>query len=565
MFAHPIDITIIVGYFVLMLGIGIWQGRGKQGSTGQYFFSKGMLPWWAIGMAYVASGMNAEQLVGQNGVGYQHGLVMVNWYYTTVAVVYTALIFVFFPIYLRNNVRTMPEFLGRRFGQGSQDVFAALLLLSYIFLSLPVVFYGGAKVLQVIFPVPVPDLQWAGMTVNGSLFLWLVVLALVAGIYTTYGGMSSMVYTAAAQFILIFVSGFVVFYLGYMKLPNGWADVVQNDPGGFQLIQPMDHELIPWQSILLTLFGLHLFYSCINQALVQRGFGARTEWDVRMAVIFAGFFVFLRPFVEIFPGMIARALAANGYENFNMEHQAVDAVFPLIIRELVPAGLRGLVLVGVLSSIMSTIAAFLNSVSTLITFDVYQKWIDPDATDKQLVRVGLVATVALMLFSVLYSPVIEHMGGIFIYFQAAASYLAVPIATVFLFGIFWRRSTPAAALTVLVAGIPMGVVVAVLLGAIPLAGTQRVLPILPSHVIDAYSLDNFFVEAGITQVLCSVLMVVVSLFTVPRPADEVAPLLWSKDMIRLPKGEPNRPFFQSVGFWWAVFVIADVAVVAYLW
>ena len=174
MFAHPIDITIIVGYFVLMLGIGIWQGRGKQGSTGQYFFSKGMLPWWAIGMAYVASGMNAEQLVGQNGVGYKHGLVMVNWYYTTVAVVYTALIFVFFPIYLRNNVRTMPEFLGRRFGQGSQDVFAALLLLSYIFLSLPVVFYGGAKVLQVIFPVPVPDLQLAGMTVNGSLFsgLW---------------------------------------------------------------------------------------------------------------------------------------------------------------------------------------------------------------------------------------------------------------------------------------------------------------------------------------------------------------------------------------------------------
>jgi SSS family solute:Na+ symporter len=570
MFAHPIDITIIVGYFVLMLGIGIWQGRGKQGSTGQYFFSKGMLPWWAIGMAYVASGMNAEQLVGQNGVGYKHGLVMVNWYYTIVPVVYTALIFVFFPIYLRNNVRTMPEFLGRRFSQANQDVFAFLLLLSYIFLSLPVVFYGGAKVLQVIFPVPVPDLELAGLAVNGSLMFWLVVLALVAGIYTAYGGMSSMIYTAVVQFVLILAAGSVVFFLGYIQLPNGWQDVVANDPGGFHLIQPTDHELIPWQSILLTLFGLHLFYSCMNQALVQRGFGARTEWDVRIAVILVGFFVFLRPFIEIFPGMIARALAANGYENFNMEHQAVDAIFPLIIRELVPTGgLRGLVLVGILSAIMSTIAALLNSISTLITFDVYRKWVRPDATDKQLVRVGLVATAVLMLFSVLYSPVIEHLGGIFIYFQAAASYLAVPIATVFLFGIFWRRSTPAAALTVLLAGIPMGVVVAVLLGAIPLAdlcpALKGVLPILPSHIIDAYSLDNFFVEAGITQILVSLLMIGVSLFTVPRPLAEVKSLMWSKDLIRLPKGEPERPFFQSVGFWWVLFIVFYAVVIAYLW
>ena len=570
MFANPIDITIIVGYFVAMLAIGIWQGRGKRDSSGQYFFSRGMLPWWAIGMAYVASGMNAEQLVGQNGIGYRHGLVMVNWYYTIVPVVYTALIFVFFPIYLRNNVRTMPEFLGRRFSQANQDVFALLLLLSYIFLNLPVVFYGGAKVLQIIFPVPVPDLELAGLAVNGSLLFWLVVLALVAGIYTAYGGMSSMVYTAVVQFALIFIAGFVVFFLGYIQLPNGWQDVVDNDPGGFRLIQPMDHDLIPWQSILLTLFGLHLFYSCMNQALVQRGFGARTEWDVRIAIILVGFFVFLRPFIEIFPGMIARALAANGHPNLAMEGQAIDEIFPLIIRELVPTGgLRGLVLVGILSAIMSTIAAFLNSISTLITFDVYRKWIRPDATEKQLVRVGLVATVALMLFSVFYSPVIEHLGGIFIYFQAAASYLAVPIATVFLFGIFWRRSTPVAALTVLLAGIPMGIVVAVLLGAIPLTdhypSLQGFLPILPAHIIESYSLDNFFVEAGITQILCSLVMVAVSVFTVPRPADEVRSLMWSKDMIRLPKGEPSRPFFQSVGFWWAVFVISDVAVIAYLW
>jgi len=296
--------------------------------------------------------------VSQNGIGYRYGLVMVNWYYTTVAFVYTALIFIFFPIYLRNNVRTMPEFLGRRFSRANQDVFAVLLLLSYIFLSLPVVFYGGAKILQIIFPLPVQDLAVAGLSINGSLFCWLVVLALVA-------------------------------------------------------------------------------------------------------------------------------------------------------------------------------------------------------------------TIALMVFSVLYSPVIEHLGGIFMYFQAAASYLAVPIATVFLFGIFWRRSTPAASLTILIIGIPLGVVIGTLLGAIPVAERvpqlQGLIPILPQRVIDAYSLDNFFVQAGITQIVCSIVLIVVSLFTAPRLNGEAISLMWSRDCIRLPKDEPTRPFFQSVGLWWGVFVVASFVLVALLW
>ena len=469
MLANAIDGAVIAGYFIVLLAVGIWKGRGKQGTSGQYFFSKGTLPWWAIGMAYIATGMNAEQLVGQNGMGYQYGLVMVNWYYTIVIFVYSALIFVFLPLYLRNNIYTMPEFLGRRFSRASENVFAVLLLLSYIFLNLAVVFYGGAKILQVIFPLPVGDLQLGSVTVNGSLLCWLVVLALVSGLYTAYGGMSSMIYTAVVQFLLIFISGFVVFYLGYVELPNGWQDVVQHDAGGYHLIQPMDHALIPWHAIVLTVFGLHMFYSCMNQALVQRGFGARTEWDARMAIIFVGLFLFFRPFIEIFPGMIARGLAFTGHAEFDMTDRAVDDVFPLIIRELVPAGFKGLVLVGILASVMSTIAAFLNSISTLITFDVYKKWFRPAAGDKELVRVGIVATTVLMLFSVLYSPVIEHLGGIFVYFQAAASYLAVPIATVFLFGIFWRRTTPAAALTVMLGGIPLGVLVGILLGGIPVA------------------------------------------------------------------------------------------------
>jgi SSS family solute:Na+ symporter len=537
---NSIDVFVIVLYFVILIGVGFWKGRGQRGDSGQYFLSKGTLPWWVIGAAYVAAGMNSEQLVGQNGMGYTIGLTMVNWYAIAV-VVYPALIFFFFPVYMRNNIVTMPEYLGRRFGKTSENVFTVILLVSYIFLNLAVVFYGGGKLLEVIFGI---DL-WVG----------LVLLAVVAGIYTMYGGMASMVYTAFFQFLLIFVSGFVLFTLGYLKLPNGWQDVIDHAPGGFHLIQPMNYDVIPWHAIPLTLFGLHLFYSCINQALVQRGLGARTEWDARMAIIFAGFFVLLRPFLEILPGMIARALAATGHTEFELGDNPVDNVFPMLIRNLVPVGFQGLVLIGILSSVMSTIAAFLNSISTLFTFDVYRKWIRKNASEKELVRVGVISTLILMVFSVVYSPVIGSLGGIFQYFQAAASYLAVPVATVFLFGMFWKRATPAAANTIIIGGIPIGLVIHLVL--IP--------AIFSEAVIERYSLDNFFVACGITQIVCSLIMYGVSLKTPSRPIEQIQSLLWKKEMFFLPKNEPRKPLLKSVGFWWLIFTLLYIAVYIKWW
>jgi SSS family solute:Na+ symporter len=550
-----LDLAVIAGYFVLLIVVGFWKGRGKREDSSKYFLSRGTLPWWAIGMAYVAAGMNSEQLIGQNGIGYQHGLAIVNWYYTIVVPVYLALIFVFFPVYLRNRVVTVPQYLGRRFSKSSEEVFALLLLFSYIFLSLPVAFYGGAMVLQMIF-------GW-------KLMGWLVVLAIVSGIYTMYGGQASMVYTAVVQFVLIFGAGAVVFVLAYRQLPNGWSDVVNTYGDQYHLFQPASADLIPWHAIPLTLLGLHLFYSCMNQAMVQRGFGARTEWDVRMAIIFCGFAVFFRPFIEIFPGMMARTLAATGHSEFALGDKPIDAVFPMIINNLVRPGLRGLILVGVLSSLMSTIAAFMNSTSTIFTFDVYKKWFRKNASEKELVTAGVLATFILMIFSILYSPIIEHLGGIFKYFQAAASYLAVPIATVFIFGFFWKRSTPAAALVIMIAGIPIGIVIALLLGGIPIAEKYPIFesyfPVVSQTLIDRYSLDNFFVEAGITQAVCVILMILISLATKPRSEAEIVPLMWNKSMLFLPPTEKRRPWYQSSFLWAGAFLLFYVVVVAYLW
>lgn len=545
---NAIDWGIVVAYLALTLLVAWWKGAGKRKDTGSYFFAAGTLSWWVMAAAYVTTGMNTEQLVGMNGVAYAVGLPLVNWLYTAIIVVYTMLIFVFFPVYLRNGIHTVPQYLGRRFDRRSENVFSMILLITYVFVNLAVVFYGGAKCLTVIF--------------GGDLMFWLAVLGIVSGLVSVYGGMSSMAYTSVLQFVLIFGSGFVLFILAYLKLPNGWSDVVAHSPCGFHLIRPSDYPEIPWQAIPLTLLNLHLFYSCISQAMVQRGFGGRTEWDVRMAIIAAGFAVFFRPFVEVFPGMMARALAFSGFSEFDLgvtrgvpyNQMDLDSLLPILINSLVKPGFIGLMVVGILASVMSTISAFLNSISTLFTLDVYKKWIRPQAGEKELVRVGVLATVVLMLFGIFYSPLIGHLGGIFKYFQTAAAYVAVPVATVYLFGLFWPRTTPAAAFAIMLGGIPLGVAIR--------WGTPA---LFSADAVTHYSLTNQFVQAGICQACCAVLLVVISLATTPRPATETASLLWRWEYLALPKGEPKRAFFASVPFWWAVFILFYVSVVAYLW
>ncbi len=537
---NSFDIGAILFYFLVIFLIGFISGRGKKKTAAGYFISKGTLPFWAIGAAYVASGLNPEQLIGMNGMGYMVGLPLVNSYLIAI-VVYSALIFFFFPLYLRNNIMTMPQYLGARFDVKSQNIFSVLLLLSYILLNLSVILYGGAKLFEGIFGVPV----WLGV----------LILGLVAGAYTMYGGMKFVINAALFDFVLVFLAGAILFALAYLKLNNGWGDIVEHAPGGFHLMQPMDTPVMPWHAVLFSLFNLQLFYSCINQSLVQRGLGARSEWDVRMAIVLAAVFVLFRPFIEIFPGMIARALASTGHAEFSVSSEEIDNVYPLLINNLIPVGLKGLVLIGTLATVMSTTAAFLNSISTLFTYDVYKKWINKKATDKKLVKVGVITTLALMVFSILYAPVIENFGGIFLYFQSLSTYLAVPVATCFLFGMFWKRATPAAALSVMAVGIPLGAFIQLIF--IP--------GIFSSETIAAYSLTNFYVTGGITQFFCALIMITVSLFTKPRSIQEIKSYLWTRKLLRLPEGEQQRPWWQSVRLWLGLVALVYLACYIILW
>ena len=527
---NMVDLATLVAYFVVVLLLGYFKGRGKRSDTKSFFVARGTLPWWVIAAAFVATGMNTEQLVGQNGMAYKIGLPLLNWYFIAF-IVYTLLMFVFLPVYLRSGIMTMPEYLGRRFDRKCQDVFTVILILSYVFMNLAVIFYGGAKLLQGIFGLEI----WIGV----------ILIGIVAGLYTMYGGMNSAAYAAVFQFALIFVSGFYLMYLAWRALPGGWNAAIEAAPCGFHLFKPSDYPTIPWQAVPLTIFGIHLYYSCVNQSLVQGCFGAKTEWDARIGLIAAGFFVALRPFVEFFPGLFCRALAAVD-PTFDMSAASPDDVLPAMIHLLVPTGFQGLILIGVLASVMSTIAALLNSISTLFTMDIYKRWFEPAASERRLVTVGTLATCGLMIFSIAFSPCIGLLsGGIFDYFQTLASYVTVPLATVFLIGILWKRATAAAAFTVLIVGIPLGLFVAKVF--VPNCFSEE--------LIRRWSLNNPFVNGAMTQIFCVVTMVAVSLMTRPKPIEEVRPLTFSFDKIRLPAGEPKRPAWQRVSFWWTLFVL----------
>jgi SSS family solute:Na+ symporter len=252
--------------------------------------------------------------------------------------------------------------------------------------------------------------------------------------------------------------------------------------------------------------------------------------------------------------MMARALAYTGNSKFMVTADQIDNVYPILIENLIPIGLKGLILVGILASVMSTISAFLNSISTLFTYDVYKKWIDKGANDKKLVKVGVLSTFGLMIFSVLYAPVIGKLGGIFIYFQSASTYLAVPVATCFLFGMFWKRTTPAAALIVMIGGIPLA-----------LLNQMVIIPrLFTPDVIHKYSLTNFYVSSGITQLFCVIIIVVVSLYTKPKKNEEIVSLIWTTKLLKLPANEAQRPLWKSVWLWWCIMLIL-YTIFYYMW
>ena len=424
-----LDYSVIGAYFLLVLYIGLRAARRTH--TGEDLFLAGRrLGWVPVGFSLFASNISSTTLVGLSGAAYVWGIAVSNYEWMAAFIlIFFALFFI--PCYLNGRISTVPEFLERRFDRRSRLYFSGLTLFSNIVVDTAGTLFAGAMVFTLFFPQL--DLMTACL-----------VLALVAGAYTAAGGLAAVVYTDVLQAVVLLVGAALVSYLSFAELDFSWDRVVaETPPDKLALLLPLDDPNLPWLGTLVGVPILGFYFWCTNQFIVQRILGARSVAHARWGALFAGFLKLPVLYLMVFPGVMA-AIFMPGLES-------ADMVFPALVSTLLPAGLAGLVIAGLLAAIMSSIDSTLNSASTLLTMDFLQ----PDQrgwSERRTAWVGRCCVLGFMALAVLIAPLIANFAGLFHYLQSALAYLVPPVSVVFIAGMFWRGASATGAIATLVGG-----------------------------------------------------------------------------------------------------------------
>jgi len=476
-----LDWLIILAYFGGLAGLTWWVVQKNRDTADDYFLAGRNLGWWVVGASIFASNIGSEHLVGLAGSGATSGVALAH--YELHAWCLLVLGWVLIPFYIRSRVFTMPEFLEQRFSSTARWVLSVISLVAYVLTKIAVGIFAGGIVFGTLLPelaVPV------GGYVFNSFWIGSVAVILLTGLYTVLGGFRAVAYTEAVQTFVLVIGSLLLTLFGLRAL-GGWAElreVLGSDM--FNLWKPlippgmegtwapvMEEQRIawyfntnfPWVGMLFCAPIIGLWYWCTDQYIVQRALGARNETEARRGTIFASFLKLLPVFIFIIPGMIALALAKSGRiaglaPLVDADGQAVGSVaqaaFPMLVQHVLPVGVRGIVVAGLLAALMSSLAGAFNASSTLFTMDFYRK-LHPRATQHQLVWIGRVATMVMVLIGLLWIPVIQGAGGLYLYLQGVQSYLAPPIFTVFFFGVFSKRLNGKGCLAALVVGFLLGV------------------------------------------------------------------------------------------------------------
>ena len=443
---------IVLGLFCLaLIGIIIWVVRQKSETSTDYFLAGRDATWLAIGASIFASNIGSEHLVGLAGAGASSGMAMAHWEMHGWLILILGWFFV--PFYARSGVFTMPEFLEKRYNKGSRSVLSIISLVSYVFTKVAVTVYAGGIVFKEVFGIE---------SMFGIDFFWISAVGLVVltGIYTTLGGMRAVLWTSLLQTPILLIGSLAVLVIGLIKL-GGWSEMMEicravpvNADGDtmVNLMRSANDPEYPWTGVILGSAIIGFWYWCTDQFIVQRVLSGRNQKESRRGAILGATFKLTPVFIFLIPGMIAYSLNAKGMINLTDS----DAAFSVLVKELLPLGFKGLVVGGILAALMSSLASLFNSSATLFTVDFYQKF-KPDAPEKELVKVGRIATVVVVVLGILWIPVMRGLGKVlYAYLQDVQSLLAPGIAAVFLLGIASRRTTPMAGLIGLISGFVLG-------------------------------------------------------------------------------------------------------------
>lgn len=559
----PLDYLAIGGFFALLSLVGYLAGRGEQSSSTEYFLAGKKLPWYVVGGSFIASNISSEHFIGMIGSAVVFGVCvsMLEW---GNVFTFTLLIWFFIPFLLSAKVFTTPEYLERRFNAALRQIFAVVTVISNVVAFLATVLYGGALALNSLF-------GW-------NLWFAIVTLGIVSGIWAIYGGLSSVAWTDLLTVVVMILGGLSITVLGLFALAgddgtlidgfqtmiernratkDAWAEAVavnvhnlsgreSDSYDRLSLFQGATHPVIPAISLLPFIFSVSIWYNVLNQFMIQRVLGARSQYDARMGIVFAGWIKVFLPLITVLPGMILFAMhpeiLLGPWEQVKPE---ADKGYVQMIQTLVPVGLRGLFLAALFGAIQSTVNSVLNSTSTIVTLDIYKRMFRPQASDQDLVRIGVISSVIILAISIVLGGFVGKLGGsLFEYIQSLYAFFAPPFAAVFVLGILWRRINGAGALATIILGFVLGIAIKLYMN----------LAAEPATWLGPYA--N---QASINWFFCLAVCIGVSLMTSPPRAEQVTDQLtfnWRTMNILDDLGER---WYTSVVTWWGLFIVTILA------
>ena len=563
-----LDWMVVALYFVANTAICVWCALLKEKDTTDYFLASRSAGWFLIGSSIFASNIGAEHLIGLAGSGAGSGMAFAHWELHSYLIL--VLGWVFAPFYLRAKIFTTPEFLERRYTPATRTFLSVIFLVSYILTKASVTIFAGAFAIQTILGYDVISVPLFG-DVD---FFWFAALSLVSitGVFVVLGGMKSVLWTEAMHVPVLLIGSAVLLIVGLYRI--GGLDALRAaNPETIHLWRPLsttpetqgfpgflfDPSATPWLGVLITSPIIGLWYWCTDQYIVQRVLTARNLKEARRGTLFAGYLKLAPVFIFLLPGMIAVALWKQGTPGFEAIETNPQGAFPILVSNLLPVGLKGLVLAGMLSALMSALASLFNSTATLFTVDFYKR-LRPQSSEKHLVTVGRLATAGVIVLGMAWIPFLQDLGKgqLYTYLQLVQSLLAPSIAAVFMAGIFFDTVTPKSGLIGISTGFALGMARLILQAAHEMYGIQW-----PGFIRDFVDL-NWLYFSFLLFVFTCVLIFVVSAVTLKAPPEKLAGLTYRT--VTREQLEEDR---NSYGFWQIFHTVAILAIIAgiyiYFW
>lgn len=498
-----LDLTIFIGYCLLIILLGYIVSREKKGhikDSNDYFLASKALPWWAVGASLIASNISAEQFIGMSGSGFALGLAISTYEWMAAATLIIVAIF-FLPVYLKEGISTMPQFLLKRYDSRVRTVMAIFWLLVYVFVNLTSVLYLGALSLDTILGIPL------GYGIAG--------LAVFAMLYSIYGGLKAVAWTDVVQVFFLVVGGLATTYLalsmvGEGNVLSGFTTLLSEAPSHFKMIIQEGEMMIPDGSgghrdayldlpgisvLIGGMWVINLNYWGFNQYITQRALAAKSLNEAQKGMVFAGFLKLLMPLIVVIPGIAAYVIVKEGMDTSFISSMTdpesgiikSDRAYPTLL-QLLPTGLKGLAFAALTAAIVSSLASMANSTSTIFTLDIYKNFFDEKASEKKQVRVGRITAILAFVIAAVVAPALSQLDQAFQYIQEYTGFISPGVFAIFIFGFFWKKTTANAALTAAALTIPLSTAFKFLTPGLPFIDRMGIVFLIISAVIIVVSL-----------------------------------------------------------------------------